>query len=218
MPFIVRSYPEPSSFGHSSKKLFVQFSGPSGNNEVDAVVCRRHLTLMKQPNDDWFIEHLTAGQRGVHRFIATLVPNRADAEELLQETSVTAWRQRESFDREREMFPWLCGIARNLVGHYHRRQSVARRLEPEVLEQLAARQSEVDHALQLRLQALQHCLDKLPDGLKGLVGGYYGDELSVKELAAQREQSVEAIYKALQRTRQSLFACMSRAMTRPEGV
>lgn len=174
--------------------------------------------IMELRSDEWFIEHLTKCQPGVHRFIATLVPNRADAEELLQEASVTAWRQRERFDQEREMYPWLCGIARNLIGHYHRRQSVARRLEPHVLDQLAARQSEVDHALQARLQLLQECLEKLPPSQKKLVSGYYGDDVTVKEFAERHRHSAEAVYKVLQRARLALFECMSRAQVRPEAL
>jgi len=44
---------------------------------------------MNSSRDDQFIERYVECQSGLYRFIATLVPNRADAEELFQEASLT---------------------------------------------------------------------------------------------------------------------------------
>lgn len=165
---------------------------------------------MTDSRDDVFVEGLTRCHNAVYRFIATLVPNRADAEELLQETAITAWRERDRYDPQREIFPWLCGIARNLIGHYHRRQSMARRLEPQIVEQLLMRQMQQEPALQVRLEALHHCLEKLPDRQRELVKDYYNQEITIRDFAQRRQQTAEAVYKMLQRTRQLLYECMSR--------
>ena len=45
---------------------------------------------MNNSRDDQFTERHVECQSGLYRFIATLVPNRADAEELFQEASLTA--------------------------------------------------------------------------------------------------------------------------------
>ena len=55
---------------------------------------------------------------------------------------------------------------------------------------------------------MRECLRTLPSKNSELVKDYYFNELSVEELGKRLERSVEAIYKTLQRVRQTLHACI----------
>jgi len=168
---------------------------------------------MDPSNDDWFVERFVPCQSRLYRFIATLVPNRADAEELFQKTNLTAWQVRHKFDRDCELFPWLCGIARNHVRHHYRSQSTSPvRLQPDVVEQLAQLQMDEDAALQERESALADCLGKLPEHHRDLVEGYYGSDQTIKAFAEDRSQKPDAVYKALQRARAWLYQCINRTI------
>jgi RNA polymerase sigma-70 factor (ECF subfamily) len=62
--------------------------------------------------------------------------------------------------------------------------------------------------LDARKHFLKECLKVLPKKNALLVNDYYFNELSVEELSKHFERSVEAIYKTLQRVRQSLHSCI----------
>ncbi len=172
---------------------------------------------MKNSRDDQFIERYVECQSGLYRFIATLVPNRADAEELFQESSLTAWRIRERFDPTREMSPWLCGIARNVVAaHYRKQRSLAWTLDPDVVEQLGQQQMDDDVVLRERSRALSQCLEKLPDRQRDLVRQYYRSKQTVQSFSQAQGLSVEAVYKMMQRVRMALFECINQTMKRGE--
>ena len=172
---------------------------------------------MKNSRDDQFIERYVECQSGLYRFIATLVPNRADAEELFQEASLTAWRIRDRFDAKREMSPWLCGIARNLVAaHYRKQKSLAVTLDPDVVERLGQQQMDEDVVLRERARALNQCLEKLPVRQRDLVRQYYESDQTIQSFSQAQGLSAEAVYKMMQRVRLALFQCINQSMKRGE--
>jgi RNA polymerase sigma-70 factor (ECF subfamily) len=165
--------------------------------------------------DDWFVEHLIPIQDRLYRYIASLVPVRADAEDLCQKTWLTAWQKRDSFDQTRDFFAWVCGVARNHVHHYHRRPATKQvTLDADVVEQLAQRLLEVNDYLQEQQRALSHCLDRLPPKQKHLVEQLYRGDRSVPALAKEIGSTVDAVYKALQRIRSALHDCVRATLAR----
>jgi len=120
---------------------------------------------------------------------------------------------RRTFDRNSELFPWLCGIARNHIRHHYRsRRTSPVRLQPDVVEQLAQLQMDEDAVFQERERALTRCLEKMPQQHRELVEGYYVKEQTVKSFAEDRGQTPEAVYKALQRARTWLYQCINRTL------
>jgi RNA polymerase sigma-70 factor, ECF subfamily len=70
----------------------------------------------------------------VLRFVGTLGVTRDDAEDVLQETFVAAWRGAPSYVGAGSVRSWLLTIARNAVRHARRRRVG----EPEAFESLEA--------------------------------------------------------------------------------
>lgn len=164
---------------------------------------------MSPIQDDWFIEQLLAVQSRLYRYIASLVPSRADAEDLFQRTSLTAWQERAKFDRDRDFFAWVCGVARNHVRRYYRERSKSGLvLDPQVADQLAERMIEEHDLLEQRQEALERCLDKLSPEHRQLIQDFYRQEGTVKDFAGRLGRTVESVYKALQRIRASLNTCV----------
>ena len=64
----------------------------------------------------------------IHRFLGDLLGDRALAADATQETFVRAFRQRDAFDEERAIAPWLFGIARNVSLEMRRARHRARRV------------------------------------------------------------------------------------------
>jgi RNA polymerase sigma-70 factor, ECF subfamily len=172
---------------------------------------------MESPQQDRFVEQLVACHSRLYRFIATLVANRTDAEELLQQTGLAAWRSRETFDPARDFFPWICGIARNHVRRYYRsRKAAPVFLAGDVVEQLVERQLADEPLLERRQQVLTDCLEKLPERQRTFVRQFYESLQTVKSFAQQQKVTADAAYKLLQRVRTTLFDCVNRTMLAEE--
>lgn len=154
-----------------------------------------------------FTERVVRNQHRVFRYIVSLVPNRADAEELFQQTCLTLWEHWESYDAALEFVPWACGIAHNHVRNFYRKsQNAQAPLDPELLEALAQRSRERQQPDDL-LTALRECLGKLSADHRAVVENYYSGE-SVQALALRRAATPNAIYKLLHRLRLALHECV----------
>jgi len=156
-----------------------------------------------------FAERLVRNQQRVFRYIMSLVPNRADAEELFQQTCLTLWECWERYDPALDFFPWACGIAHNHVRNFHRkRQNAQVQLQADVLEVLAERSQELLRREDDRLAALQDCLAALTERNRHVIQSYYGGR-TVQQIADQLSASPNAIYKLLDRVRKTLHDCVS---------
>lgn len=160
-------------------------------------------------SDDWIVVQMAPLHSRLYRYIASLTPVRADAEDLFQKSILTAWQERRKFDPALDLFAWLCGIARNHVRHHYRSLERSRVVfDQDVVEQLAARLLEEDLQFQARQAALARCLAGLPPTQRELVEQYYQSAVSMRDFAARRGLAIEAFYKLLQRIRLALRSCI----------
>ncbi len=156
-----------------------------------------------------FAERVVRNQQRIFRYIVSLVPNRADADELFQQTCLTLWESWERYDMSLDFVPWACGIAHNHVRNFYRkRQNSEVQLDADVVEMLATRSSQLRQRDDEKLAALRGCLNELTERNRGIVENYYGG-MSVQEIATQRDLSANAIYKLLDRAREALHDCVN---------
>ncbi len=156
-----------------------------------------------------FAERVVRSQQRIFRYIVSLVPNRADADELFQQTCLTLWESWERYDMSLDFVPWACGIAHNHVRNFYRkRQNSQVHLDADVVEMLATRSSQLRQRDDEKITALRACLNELTERNRGIVENYYGG-MSVQEIATQRDLSANAIYKLLDRVREALHGCVN---------
>jgi len=150
-----------------------------------------------------------SAERELLRYVMALVPNVSDARDVVQETAVALWQAIEKYDPQKPFVPWACRFALNEARLHLRTESRRRRLlEEDVAELLEKRRAEIAEPLDVRREHLRACLERLPKEQHQLVHGYYFEEQSVETLGANFGRGVEAVYKALQRTRQALHQCI----------
>jgi len=163
-------------------------------------------------SDDLYVERFVAVQAKVFCYIATLLPNRSDAEDLFQQVALLLWQQRQQYDPARDFLPWALGIAHNEVRNFFRKKS--RRglhLSDGILDKL----SETRHAAASRLESLlgrlEDCLARLTDEQRELVEACYLSDAPIKAIAAERNVDPAAFYKRLDRIRWILMDCIEGA-------
>ena len=164
-----------------------------------------------------FLSLFLRSEREVFRYVAALVPNVADAEDIVQQTALALWEKFDAYDPSLPFTPWACRFALNKTRQWiERRQRWHALLEGGLIEELAQRREELRPEMEARLRHLEGCLGKLPEEQRLLVEGYYYRRDGIEKLAENSRRSVAATYKTLQRVRQSLQVCIGNA-ARPEG-
>src|ERR1041385_8830131 len=151
-------------------------------------------------------------EREIFRYVAVLVPNIADAEDIVQQTAVALWEKFDAYDPNQPFTPWACRFALNKTKQWiERRQRWQALLERGLAEELAQRREELRPEIETRLKYLEGCLSKLPVEQRSLVEGYYYRRDGIEKLAEQSGRTVAATYKTLQRIREALQLCIENA-------
>jgi RNA polymerase sigma-70 factor (ECF subfamily) len=165
-----------------------------------------------------FLSLFLRSEREVFRYVAALVPNVADAEDIVQQTALVLWEKFAAYDPSQPFTPWACRFALNKTRQWiERRQRWQALLAGGLAEELAQRREELRPELDSRLRHLEGCLGKLPVGQFTLIEGYYYRRDTMEKLATDSGRTVAATYKMLQRVRLALQACIENA-ARPEGA
>jgi RNA polymerase sigma-70 factor (ECF subfamily) len=144
------------------------------------------------------------------RYIFALLPHQADAQDVLQETSVALLRKFSEYDPQKPFLAWAYRFAYlEVLKQRERNQRARRLLSPAVLEHLAREREAHEPVLRARLEALEHCLKRLPSSDQFLVHQRYQDNMDVDELARQRGTSRRTLFRELDRIRRTLFHCVN---------
>ena len=88
-----------------------------------------------------FVQLLTENQRNLHRFIHSLLLNKEDVEEVLQETNLVLWRVSDQFEIGTNFRAWASTVALNQVRAFikkRKRNSVL--FDEDTITALARRQ------------------------------------------------------------------------------
>jgi RNA polymerase sigma-70 factor, ECF subfamily len=159
------------------------------------------------------VELITRHQRQIFAYLLSLVPDRASAEDLLQETCMVICDKFDLFREGTDFMAWACQIA--LWRVRAARQKFARAkvvFDDDVFEAVARTSASMAPELDARHEALTHCLKKLPVRDRELVLTRYERGHGVSEAARHTGRTVEEAYRALRRIRRLLFDCVTQTL------
>ncbi len=165
-----------------------------------------------------FLRLLAKHDSGVFAYILTLLPNRADAEEVCQETCLVLWRSFDRFELGTDFRAWARRTALHQVIAFRRRQKRDRvRFTQTFVEMVAKEYEEKADDLETRLSALAGCIAKLKPRDRELLSQHYRSGTTMKAVAEQIGRPADTVYKALKRVRRALFDCVSRTLAEESG-
>lgn len=168
-----------------------------------------------------FIQH----QPRLYAFIRTLVFNRADAEEVLQETASVLWRRFDEFTPGTPGTPgshfdrWAFAIARNQI--LYLRQKLRRdalMLHDDLVETLADQVADDSDRLDAFREALSVCVTGLDAADRDLLARRYDSDTTNRAVAAALGRSESAVSRALHRIYRVLFECIRRKTDTAGGL
>jgi RNA polymerase sigma-70 factor (ECF subfamily) len=158
---------------------------------------------------DQFIALYTSHESRLRGYILSLVPRWSDAEEIAQRCSLILWKKFDQFELGTNFYAWACQIARLEVKEFRKKKSRERVVfGDEFVDAVADEVIEMQRELPARLNALQKCVEKLPEQQRELLRLRYDERRSVGSVAKIVNRPIEGVYKALSRIRQALHACI----------
>ena len=165
-----------------------------------------------------FVMLFTHEEPVLRAFVRSLLPSWHDVDEVMQQTGIVIWNKFYQYEEGTNFMRWACVIARFEVLKYRRSKARERLVFREDLwELLAEEATDSAEMLQKERQALDECMQKLPDTDRALVGAAYAHGTSIKEVAESAGHSATAFYKKLHRIRLGLLGCIQRQLVK-EGT
>lgn len=160
-----------------------------------------------------FVREMTANQGRIRAFLASMMPGSSDIGDVLQDTNVVLWKNRDRFEPSTSFIAWALTIARLEVLHHRTRMKRQRVvcLSDEVLELMNAEMThDVDH--EAYLQALEACMEKLTDQQRKLIELRYRPGFTLESHARKTGKKASALRVSLLRTREALRMCVKLSM------
>lgn len=169
---------------------------------------------MQESNPREFIQLLMENERRIYAYIRTLLGNSADADDVLQETSIILWDKFADFDvKQGNFIAWSFKIAFFTAQNFRRKKGRSKVVfSDKVFESVAHKTATMAEELDNRHQHLATCIQKLPESDRKLLKLRYEMNSSIETTAEKCGRTTQAIYKALSRMRAALFQCINRAM------
>lgn len=165
----------------------------------------------RQPQDEFALRFIE-NQGRVYGYIATLLPNRVDAEDVLQRTSLIMWQKWGQYEPARGFLPWARGIALNEVRNFLRRSDRKNVYLSETMIEVLAEDLEGEE-LEPRSEALSYCMERLKLAQRNLLEQCYLGTSGIDAVAISIGSTPAAVYMRLHRIRKALIECIERRMS-----
>ena len=156
-------------------------------------------------------------------YVRSVVRDATVADDIFQETMLTAWRRLPDYDKSRPFGPWLRGIAARTMLAWRRQRARAFTLcDEDVLEHLGARcdtiQRQTGDTWSDKLDGLRDCIEQLPERYREAIRQRYASDAPPEAVADQLQITTETLKKRLQRGRARLLECLQRKLRWVEGA
>lgn len=173
------------------------------------------MSDLEQQHHDKFLSLFAEHEPALRAFVRALLPSLSDASDVTQEVAVVLWQKFSEFDATRDFRKWAFGVARYEVLAFLRDRGRDRHVfSGDLVNQLADEAEESGPRHDAQREALETCLQKLPESQRSLVLAAYGTGVRMDELAARRGQTAMSLYKVIHRIRQALLECVGRNLVR----
>src|SRR5579864_5474444 len=172
----------------------------AANNDADLV----NATLAG--NRDAFGQIVSRYQSLICSLAYSATGSLGQSEDLAQETFITAWKHLGRLRERDKLRAWLCGIARNRINNFLRREGREPVREAESLENIAESHSPeplpAEQTISNEEQAiLWRSLERIPEIYREPLVLFYREHQSIEAVAEQLELTGEVVKQRLSRGR-----------------
>lgn len=147
-------------------------------------------------------------------YARSLLGDYTAADDAVQEAMIVVVKKHGQFEEGTSMLAWCRSIVRIEVLRAKQRGQREKTLAQRVLDdaidaafdqyQTSGRHDEAE----FRREALQECLERVPDRGKSVLNARFADELSYQQIAETLELTIETVRKTLFRVRKQVRSCL----------
>jgi RNA polymerase sigma-70 factor (ECF subfamily) len=147
-------------------------------------------------------------------FIFSMVQNRADAEDIFQQTALVLWKKFPEYRLGTNFVAWSMRVAQYEIKDYIKARRRCRLFfSDDILDAIAVTFQEDQRGPQASgAKSLTKCIDKLSERDRSILMRCYAVDRDYAEIAKSEGKTLSATYKAISRIRKALYACVQRAM------
>jgi RNA polymerase sigma-70 factor (ECF subfamily) len=169
--------------------------------------------MVEVNNKSDFITLFLENQRRIFAFILMFIPNRSDAEDIMQETAVVLWEDFDKYTPGTNFGAWAVQVARfkilNLNRMVHNRRL---RFDINLVDIIDAKAETVINESDDRMNVLRKCLSSMKERDRWRIYLRYEKRLTTQKLAQLEKRSVHGLYKTMARIHKLLFQCIRRTL------
>ncbi len=169
--------------------------------------------MTEDPRVSEFLKLLTSQEMRLRSLALSLVPQWADAEEVLQQALLVMWQKFDTYNAGASFFAWASAIVVFTAKDLRKRQrnSIVK-FSDEFFDAVAQETAKSVEELGEREMVLSECLKKLTPKQRQLLNYRYEQRSTGEQIAAAMQTTVDAVYQALARVRKVLFDCVTRGL------
>jgi RNA polymerase sigma-70 factor (ECF subfamily) len=156
-----------------------------------------------------FLRH----QEDVRAFIGSLVRDRHARDDVFQEVSLVLWERFSAYDRSRSFGAWARGIAaKKIMQRWEQDGRHPLPFAPAAIQALLDAYERTEALSSARADALERCLEDVPEKSRHLLSLRYEHSLSLADIAREANSTLDAVHKALSRLRSRLQECVEQRL------
>ena len=162
--------------------------------------------------------HWMKAQPAVSAFIRSMIHDRHEADDVLQEVALAVVKNYDQYDPSRTFTPWAIGIARiRVLRHFSKVSDQRLIFSDEIVDKFAGVFQNYDDEIDERSKALEVCLKKLNDRSRTVIELRHFRDMTVTEISEQLGVTPHAISNVLYRVRLALAKCVKRSLSQTSG-
>lgn len=164
-----------------------------------------------------FLRLLLAHQEDLKAFLASMVRDRAQAEDLFQDVCLALWGGFPSYDPSRPFGAWARGVAaKKILQFWERSRRIPQPFSPEAVRAILEAYDREEPGPG-EAEGLRDCIARLPERARRLLALRYERELKLGEIAREVGSTLDAVHKALCRIRAALQQCLHERSATVDG-
>lgn len=168
---------------------------------------------LKREFEEKILEHIDS----LYNLAIRMTQNKQDAEDLVQEASLRAYRYFDKFKPGTNFKAWIMTIARNIyINDYRKKLKEPQKIDFEEVQNSIGL-SEISGAQEeIFSESIQAVIDNLPEELRTTIILFYVEGFSYKELAGIMDIPIGTVMSRLYTARQILKKRLSRSIYQKE--
>jgi RNA polymerase sigma-70 factor (ECF subfamily) len=156
-----------------------------------------------------FLRLFLKSELEIRAFTRSLVRDWHACDDVFQDVALTLWKEFDRYDASRSFAAWARGVAANkILQRWDKVSRVPVPFSPDAIQAISDAYDRSEAAAPHQAEALQHCLQRLPEKSRRLLILRYERSFKLDAIARELGATLDAIAQALSRLRSRLRKCM----------